>query len=89
MFGTFAHQSCCISYHTHGRHQLTASAGAAAANIACGKYLAALLLAPLCVDITGTAQILFVTTKQFESAILTDGRDITSLILVCFLSFLM
>ena len=55
---------------------------AAAANIACGKYLAAVLLAPLVVDISGTAQILFITTKQFESAILTDGRDVTSLILV-------
>ena len=41
-----------------------------------------LLTCFLVLDVSGTAQILFVVTKQFETAVLTTGRDITVLLVV-------
>lgn len=55
---------------------------AALANFATGSYVGGVLTCLLALDISGTAQILFVVTKQFETAVLTTGRDITVLLVV-------
>jgi hypothetical protein len=44
--------------------------------------MAAVMLLPLVIDISGTAQVLFKVTKQFETSILTRGRDVTTLLIV-------
>ena len=49
----------------------------AISQVVTGQYFPAILSLPLCIDVTGTAQMLFRVTKQFESAVLTSGRDIT------------
>lgn len=44
--------------------------------------MSALLLLPLLRDVGGTAQVLFVTTKQIETSVLSSGRDITTMLVV-------
>ena len=59
-----------------------AGACAAVAQAVTGQYLSSIMTALLIVDVTGTAQVLFRVTKQFEIAVLTTGKDITVLLQV-------
>ena len=58
------------------------AARAAGAHLGTGQYTSALLILPLLRDVGGTAQVLFVTTKQIEASVLSSGRDITTLLVV-------
>ena len=55
---------------------------AALAQLVSGSYFGALITLPLALDVAGTFQTLFVVTRQFESAVLSTGRDITVLLVV-------
>ena len=71
-----------LSRNTHKALLMQCIVHAVIAQAATGQYFSMLLTCFLVLDVSGTAQILFVVTKQFETAVLTTGRDITVLLVV-------